>query len=50
MYRQPSTNLREPLKNKRAKSHKLNEVYKTEQNRLVKLNAKLDDLGHGENM
>ena len=50
MKQKPNTKLRDLLKSKKAKTRKLHEVYKTEQNGLVKLNAKLDDLGHGENM
>ena len=36
--------------NKKAKTRKLSELSKTEQNRLAKLNAMLDELRRGENV
>ena len=38
------------LKNKKAKTCKLSELSKTEQNRLAKLNRMLDELRRGENV
>lgn len=50
MQQKPNTNLRDILKNKKAKTRKLSELSKTEQNRLAKLNAMLDELRRGENV
>ena len=50
MQQKPNTNLRDLLKNKKAKTRKLSELSKTEQNRLAKLNAMLDELRRGENV
>ena len=49
MQRKPNTKLRDLLKSKKAKTRKLSELSKTEQNRLVKLNGMLDELRRGEN-
>ena len=50
MQQKPNTNLRDLLKNKKAKTRKLSELSKTEQNKLAKLNAILDKLRRGENV
>ena len=50
MQQKPNTNLRDILKNKKAKTRKLNELSKTEKNRLAKLNRMLDELRRGENV
>ena len=50
MQKKPSTKLRDLLKNKKAKTRKLSERSKTEQNRLVKLNGMLDELKRGKNV
>ena len=50
MQQKPNTKLRDLLKNRKAKTRKLSELSKTEQNRLAKLNAMLDELKRGENM
>ena len=50
MKQKPNTNLRDLLKNKKAKTRKLSELSKTQQNRLAKLNAMLDELKRGENV
>ena len=50
MQQKPNTKLRDLLKSKKAKTRKLSELSKTEQNRLAKLNAMLDELKRGENM
>ena len=50
MKQKPNTNLRDLLKNKKAKPRKLSKLSKTEQNRLAKLNAMLDELRRGENV
>ena len=50
MQQEPNTKLRDLLKNKKAKTRKLSELSKTEQNRLAKLNAMLDELRRGENL
>ena len=50
MQKQPNTKLRDLLKNKKAKTRKLSELSKTEQNRLAKLNGMLDELRRGENV
>ena len=50
MQQKPNTKLRDLLKNKKAKTRKLSELSKTEQNRLAKLNALLDELRRGENV
>tara|TARA_B110000211_G_scaffold114336_1_gene132586 strand:+ start:1007 stop:1156 length:150 start_codon:yes stop_codon:yes gene_type:complete len=42
--------LRDLLKSKKIKTHKLSELSKTEQNRLAKLNAILDALSRAENV
>ena len=50
MQQKPNTNLRDLLKNKKAKTRKLSELSKTEQNRLAKLNLMLDELIRGKNV
>jgi len=50
MQQKPNTNLRDLLKNKKAKTRKLSELSKIEQNRLAKLNGMLDELRRGENV
>jgi hypothetical protein len=50
MQKQPNIKLRDLLKIKSAKTRKLSELSKTEQNRLVKLNGTLDELKRGENV
>ena len=50
MKQKPNTNLRDLLKNKKAKTRKLSELSKTEQNRLAKLHGMLDELRRGENV
>lgn len=50
MHNKPNTNLRDLLKNKKAKTRKQSELSKTEQNRLAKLNLMLDELRRGENV
>ena len=50
MKQKPSTKLRDLLKRKKAKTRKLSELSKTEQNRLAKLNGMLDELGRGKNV
>ena len=50
MKQKPSTKLRDLLKNKKAKTRKLSELSKTEQNRLAKLNLMLDELRRGKNV
>ena len=42
--KKPNTKLRDLLKSNKAKTLKLSELSKTEQNRLAKLNAMLDEL------
>ena len=42
--------MRDLLKGKKAKTRKLSELSKTEQNRLAKLNGMLDELRRGENV
>ena len=44
MQQKPNTKLRDLLKSYKAKTRKLSELSKTEQNRLVKLNGMLDEL------
>ena len=44
MKQKPNTKLRDLLKGKIAKPRELSELSKTEQNRLAKLNAMLDEL------
>ena len=50
MRKLPNTKLRDLLKSKKAKTRKLSELSKTEQNRLAKLNGMLDELRRGENV
>ena len=50
MKHKPNTKLRDLLKSNKAKTRKLSELSKTEQNRLAKLNAMLDELRRGENV
>ena len=50
MQQKPNTKLRDLLKNRKAKTRKLSELSKPEQNRLAKLNAMLDELKRGENV
>ena len=50
MHNKPKTNLRVLLKSKKAKTRKLSELSKTEQNRLAKLNLMLDELKRGKNV
>ena len=42
MQKQPNTKLRDLLRSKKAKTRKLSELSKTEQNRLAQLNEMLD--------
>ena len=44
MQQKPNTKLQDILKSKKAKTRKLSELSKTEQNRLAKLNEMLDEL------
>ena len=50
MKQKPNTKLGDLLKNKKAKIRKLSELFKTEQNRLAKLNLMLDEPRRGENV
>ena len=50
MKHKPNTKLRDLLKSNKAKTRKLSELSKTEQNRLAKLNGMLDELRRGENV
>ena len=50
MKQKPNTKLRDLLKSKKAKTRKLSELSKTEQNRLAKLNLMLDELIRGKNV
>ena len=50
MQRKPNTKLRDLLKNKKAKTRKLSELSKAQQNRLVKLKNMLDELRRGANV
>jgi len=50
MQKQPNTKLRDLLRSKKAKTRKLSELSKTEQNRLAKLNALLDEITRGKNV
>jgi len=50
MQKKPNTKLQDLLKIKSAKTRKLSELFKTEQNRLAKLNAMLHELRRGENV
>ena len=50
MQKKPNTKLQDLLKIKSAKTRKLSELSKTEQNRLAKLNAMLHELRRGENV
>ena len=50
MQQKPNTKLRDLLKNRKAKTRKLSELSKTEQNRLAKLNLMLDELKRGKNV
>ena len=50
MQQKPNTKLRDLLKTNPAKTRKLSELSKTEQNRLAKLNAMLDELRRAENV
>ena len=50
MQQKPNTKLRDLLKNRKAKTRKLSELSKTEQNRLAKLNLMLDELIRGKNV
>jgi hypothetical protein len=50
MKQKPNTKLRDLLKINPAKTRKLSELSKTEQNRLEKLNGMLDELRRGENV
>jgi hypothetical protein len=50
MQQKPNTKLRDLLKTNPAKTRKLSELSKTEQNRLEKLNGMLDELKRGENV
>ena len=49
MQKNPDTKLRDLLRNKKAKTRKLSELSKIEQNRLAKLNAMLDEFRRAEN-
>ena len=48
MQQKPNTKLQDLLKSKKAETRKLSELSKTEQNRLAKLNAMLDELRRGK--
>ena len=48
MQQKPNTKLGDLLKSNKAKTCKLSELSKTEQNRLAKLNGMLDELRRGE--
>ena len=48
MQKELNTKLRDLLKTNPAKTRKLSELSKTEQNRLAKLNAMLDELRRGK--
>ena len=50
MQKKPNTKLRDLLKSKKAETRKLSELSKTEQNRLAKLNAMLDELRRQKNV
>ena len=50
MQQKPNTNLRDILKNKKAKIRKLSGISKIEKNRLANLNTMLDELRRGENV
>ena len=50
MQNHPVTKLRNLLKYKKVRTRKLSELSKTEQNRLAKLNAMLDELRRVENV
>ena len=50
MQQKPKTKLQDLLKSKKAKTRKLSELSKTEQNRLATLNATLDELRRGKNV
>ena len=49
MQKQPNTRLQDLLKSKKAKTRKLSELSKTEQNRLAKLNVMLDAIKRAKN-
>ena len=50
MQHKPNIKLLDLLKAKKTKTRKLSELSKTEQNRLAKLNAMLDELKRGKNV
>ena len=50
MQQKPNTQLRGLLSSKKAKTHKISELSKTEQNKLAKFNAMLDELRRGKNL
>ena len=50
MKHKPNTKLRGLLKSKKAETRKLSGLSKTEQNRLAKLNAMLEELKRAENV
>ena len=50
MQQKPNTKLPDLLKNKKAKTRKLSKLTQTEQNRLAKPNAMLDELRRGKNV
>ena len=50
MQHKPNTKLRDLLKSKIAKTRKLSELSKTEQNRLAKLDRLLDELTRQKNV
>ena len=50
MNQEPNTKLRDLLKSKKAETRKLSELSKTEQNRLAKLNAMLEELKRVKNV
>ena len=50
MQKKPNTKLRGLRNNKKAKTRKLSELSKTEQNRLAKLKAMLDELRRAKNV
>ena len=50
LQQKPNTKLRDLLKTNQAKTRKLSELSKNEQNRLEKLNGMLDEVRRGKNV
>ena len=50
LHRKPNTKLRDLLSSKKAKSQRISELSKTEQNRLAKLKGMFAELRRGENV